>query len=175
MLDRMESVQIRPRGSHGQSGEVVPQRMTFIMRLLEFPFVIAVVIACWAEPASAQAPSQVEPEKKPDPFAFADFTWLSGNPRTKEAPLDTKAFTGEFRADTNFTYTQLTFDFMPSQFVTFRSEFNDRHANVPYFSGAGGVTPPGSNTGAPGSIVPGWSPDLRKSENRVTFALLVKL
>ena len=36
---------------------------------------------------------------KPDPFAFADFTWLSGNPRTREAPLDTKAFTGEFRAE----------------------------------------------------------------------------
>jgi len=70
---------------------------------------------------------------------------------------------------------QLTFDFMPSQFVTFRSEFNHRHANVPYFSGEGGVTPPGGNTGAPGSFVPGFAPDLRKSENRVTFALLVKL
>ncbi|HYK91496.1 MAG TPA: hypothetical protein VE398_22185, partial [Acidobacteriota bacterium] len=23
----------------------------------------------------------------PDPFAFADFTWLNGNPRTKESPL----------------------------------------------------------------------------------------
>ncbi len=36
----------------------------------------------------------------PEPFAFADFTWLNGNPRTKESPLDSKAFTGEFRADT---------------------------------------------------------------------------
>jgi hypothetical protein len=71
--------------------------------------------------------------------------------------------------------TQITFDFMPSQFVTFRSEFNYRHANVPYFSGEGGVTPPGGNVGTPGSLVPGWAPDLRKSENRVTFALLVKL
>jgi Putative beta-barrel porin-2, OmpL-like. bbp2 len=71
--------------------------------------------------------------------------------------------------------TQVTFDYMPSQFVTFRSEFNYRHANVPYFSGEGGVTPPGGNTGAPGSLVPGWAPDLRKFENRVTFALLVKL
>ena len=39
----------------------------------------------------------------------------------------------------------------------------------------GGVTPPGGNTGAPGSAVAGWSPDLRKSESRVTFALLIKL
>ncbi len=70
---------------------------------------------------------------------------------------------------------QTTFDFMPSQFVTFRGEYTYRHANVPYFSGQGGVTPPGGNTGAPGSLVAGWAPDLRKSENRVTFALLVKL
>jgi putative OmpL-like beta-barrel porin-2 len=71
--------------------------------------------------------------------------------------------------------TQTTFDFMPSQFVTFRAEFVHRHANVPYFSGSGGITPPGGNTGAPGSLVDGWSPDLRNNENRVTFALLVKL
>ena len=71
--------------------------------------------------------------------------------------------------------TQTTFDFMPSQFVTFRAEYNYRHANVPYFAGEGGLTPPGGNTGAPGSAVDGWAPDLRKSESRVTFALLVKL
>src|SRR5690348_8292963 len=53
-------------------------------------------------PESAQS---VPAEKKPDPFAFADFTWLSGNPRTKESPIDTKVFTGEFRVDTNFTYS----------------------------------------------------------------------
>jgi hypothetical protein len=68
-----------------------------------------------------------------------------------------------------------TFDFMPKQYVTFRAEFNHRGANVPYFAGSGGVTPPGGNTGAPGSVVPGFTPDLRKVENRVTFALLVKL
>ena len=71
--------------------------------------------------------------------------------------------------------TQTTFDFMPSQFVTFRGEYNYRHANVPYFAGEGGVTPPGGNTGGPGSLVPDWAPDLRNSEKRVTFALLVKL
>ena len=70
---------------------------------------------------------------------------------------------------------QTTVDFMPSQFITFRSEYNYRHANVPYFSGEGGVTPPGGNTGSPGSMVDGWAPDLRTSEKRVTFAMLVKL
>jgi hypothetical protein len=63
---------------------------------------------------------------------------------------------------------------MPSQFITFRIEGNHRAANVPYFSGEGGVTPPGGNVGTPGSMVDGWAPDLRKTENRITAALLVK-
>ncbi len=67
-----------------------------------------------------------------------------------------------------------TVDYMPSQYFTYRLEYNHRAANVPYFSGPGGVTPPGGNTGAPGSFVPGWSPDLRNSENRITAAFLVK-
>jgi len=66
-----------------------------------------------------------------------------------------------------------TFDFMPSQYVTFRWEYNHRHASVPYFSGSGGVTPPGGNTGLPGSVVAGFTPDLVHTENRVTGALLV--
>lgn len=71
--------------------------------------------------------------------------------------------------------TQLTFDFMPSQFVTLRAEFTYRHASAPYFSGPGGVTPPGGNQGAPGSMVTGWAPDLVQGEPRFTAALLVKL
>jgi Putative beta-barrel porin-2, OmpL-like. bbp2 len=80
-----------------------------------------------------------------------------------------------------------TFDWMPSQYITFRWEYNHRAANVPYFSGSGGVTPPGGNTGTPGGLVclsgfttcdgsptNTWFPDLRKSENRATFAILVK-
>jgi hypothetical protein len=71
----------------------------------------------------------------------------------------------------------VTFDYMPSQFVTFRFEGNHRQSNVPYFAGSGGVTPPGGNTGAPGSLLPPekFVPDLRTSENRLTLALLVKL
>ena len=72
-----------------------------------------------------------------------------------------------------------TWDYMPDQFVTFRMEYNYRAANVPYFAGPGGVTPPGGNTGAPGSLVvidgKQWNPDLRKNENRMTFALLLKM
>jgi len=92
-------------------------------------------------------------------------TALSGTPYFTAAPGDPyKAWD-----------VQTTFDYMPSQFVTFRAEFNHRAASVPYFAGPGGVTPPGGNTGPAGSLVPGWSPDLTKTENRVTFALLVKL
>jgi len=63
---------------------------------------------------------------------------------------------------------------MPSQYVTFRWEYNHRATNVPYFSGPGGITPEGGNTGAPGSVVPGFVPDLRKRENRLNLAVLVK-
>jgi len=68
----------------------------------------------------------------------------------------------------------ITFDYMPSQYITFRMEYNHRASNVPYWSGKGGVTPPGGNTGPLGSFVPGWAPDLVKQERRYTIAILVK-
>ncbi len=68
----------------------------------------------------------------------------------------------------------VTFDYMPRQFSTFRFEYNNRASNVPYFSGPGGVTPPGGNISPPGSVVPGFTPDLRKYERRFTVALLIK-
>jgi hypothetical protein len=68
----------------------------------------------------------------------------------------------------------VTVDYMPSQYFTYRLEYNHRAANVPYFAGPGGVTPPGGNQGSPGSVVPGFTPDLRNSENRVTAAFLLK-
>jgi hypothetical protein len=69
----------------------------------------------------------------------------------------------------------VTFDYMPDQFTTFRAEWNHREANVPYFAGPGGVTPPGGNTGPLGSLVPGFTPDLRKAESRINLSMLVKL
>ena len=67
-----------------------------------------------------------------------------------------------------------TFDYMPSQYITFRWEFDHRAASVPYFSGKNGITPPGGNTGSPGSLVSGFTPDLRRDENRLNLAMLVK-
>jgi len=82
-----------------------------------------------------------------------------------------------------------TFDWMPSQYITFRWEFDHRAANVPYWTGPGGITPPGGNNGSPasfvcsdGSVAPAtgcgalglWQPDLKKIENRFDLAILVK-
>ena len=82
-----------------------------------------------------------------------------------------------------------TFDYMPSQYITFRWEFDHRAASVPYWSGPGGVTPPGGNNGSPSSFaclngtvassggcggVGLWQPDLKKIENRFNLAILVK-
>src|SRR5262245_56087746 len=58
-----------------------------------------------SQPSSDECQSNERNTERPEPFAFADFTWLTGNPRTRESPIDTKAFTGEFRVDTNFTYS----------------------------------------------------------------------
>jgi hypothetical protein len=92
-------------------------------------------------------------------------TAFSGTPYFSTAPGDS------FKA----WDTQITFDFMPRQFITFRTEYNHRVANVPYFAGSGGMTPPGGNQGAAGSAVAGWQPDLAKSEDRFTIAMLLKL
>ncbi len=69
---------------------------------------------------------------------------------------------------------QITADYMPREFVTFRLEFNHRAADTPYFAGANGMTPAGGNQGAAGSRVEGWSPDLVKTEDRMTAAMMVR-
>ena len=81
---------------------------------LLFTGMLAVLVASRAEaqeppadaPVQASAPVPPPPvtEAKPEPFAFADFTWLTGNPRTTSSPLDTPVFTFEFRVDTSFHY-----------------------------------------------------------------------
>ena len=43
----------------------------------------------------------------------------------------------------------ITLDYMPSQFITFTLEEGYRHSDIPYWTGRGGITPPGGNNGAP--------------------------
>jgi hypothetical protein len=71
--------------------------------------------------------------------------------------------------------TSATIDYMPNQFVTLRVEYIHREANVPYFAGPAGVTPPGGNTGTPANAVESWSPDLSNAENRINASLLLRL
>jgi hypothetical protein len=99
-------------------------------------------------------------------------TAASGTPYFTENPGD------QFKA----WDASATFDYMPSQYITFRGEFNHRAANVPYFSGPGGVTPTSCPSaplvenicGTPGAFVPGFTPDLKKIENRINLSILVK-
>jgi len=53
---------------------------------------------------AAMATNQTKPliPAKVEPFSDADWTWLNGNPRTKEIFWDTKFFTPEIRADVNY-------------------------------------------------------------------------
>ncbi len=83
--------------------------------------------------------------------------------------------------------TQLNLQYMPSDWITWWTEATFRHSSVPYWSGAGGVTPPGGNNGAPASCVGGandaltgqcstgdWFPDLRTREVVLGAGVLVK-
>ncbi|MGP8143775.1 MAG: outer membrane beta-barrel protein, partial [Terriglobales bacterium] len=62
-----------------------------------------------AQPQEAAAPvsnntSAAKPEKPAptEPFAYADWTWLNGTARNKDAVWDSKFFTPEIRFDTDF-------------------------------------------------------------------------
>jgi hypothetical protein len=116
----------------------------------------------------------------------------------------------------------ITWDFMPRQYITFRTEYGYRHSDVPYWAGRGGSTPPGGSqntsigsgsdfvctngstsvdsgigyTSMPGlsysqeyagnisaakavcagtpSYTTLWQPDLRRDEQKFTFAIMVK-
>ncbi|HMD44022.1 MAG TPA: outer membrane beta-barrel protein [Candidatus Acidoferrum sp.] len=94
--------------------------------------------------------------------------------------------------------SSITFDYMPKQYITFRVEYDYRHASVPYWTGQGGITPPGGNNGSPqfyacsngnssgqtilglaetacgGGINSIWFPDLRKDESFIDLAIMVK-
>ena len=65
------------------------------------------------------------------------------------------------------------FDWMPNQSFLFRVEYVHRHASVPYFAGAGGVTSPTGYTYTP--LPPDWRPDLVKTEDRIILAFLFRL
>jgi hypothetical protein len=53
----------------------------------------------------SQQSAQLQQKQPPsEPFAFADFTWLTGNPRNTDNPGETSFFTPEIRADVDYVY-----------------------------------------------------------------------
>ena len=122
----------------------------------------------------------------------------------ESAAISAPYFTGNPSDPFKAWDSSLTFDYMPSQYLTFRWEYDYRHANVPYWSGRNGVTPPGSggvpytNNGYPqffacndgntsGAFTLSaaqtacgaqgssvWFPDLRRDEHFVDMEILVK-
>jgi hypothetical protein len=91
----------------------------------------------------------------------------------------------------------ITFQYMPRQYITWWAEVGYRHSNIPYFSGRGGITPPGGNNGLPqyytclngtsagtgnlaaaqaacGGANDVWFPDLRESTSSLGFGVMVK-
>jgi len=94
--------------------------------------------------------------------------------------------------------TTLTFQWMPKEWVTWWLEAGYRHSDIPYFSGRGGITPPGGNNGSPGqyACITGaasgsndlataeascgggpssvWFPDMRNSQTALSAGVMVK-
>jgi len=83
--------------------------------------------------------------------------------------------------------SQINLQYMPNDWITWWTEATFRHSSVPYWSGVGGITPPGGNNGSPASCVGGgadpntgncsagdWYPDLRTREVVVGAGLMVK-
>jgi hypothetical protein len=97
----------------------------------------------------------------------------------------------------------ITFDYMPSQFITFTIEQGYRYSDVPYWTGRGGITPPGGINGNAahyqcagggdsgfgyGSLTAAenfcggtgagtsaiWWPDLRTNQTNTTVAIKVR-
>ena len=93
--------------------------------------------------------------------------------------------------------TQLNFQWMPREWITWWLEGVYRHSDVPYWTGRGGITPPGGNNGAPsqfacmtgapsgatdltaaiiacGGASNVWFPDLRHGQGSVGAGVMVK-
>ncbi len=64
----------------------------------------AITIANPVVPVAQAADTTTKPEKPEAtvPFAYADWTWLNGNPRNKDAVWDSKFFTPEIRMDIHY-------------------------------------------------------------------------
>jgi len=58
-------------------------------------------------------------------------------------------FTENFGDSSKMWDGTITYQWMPKQYITWWTELGYRHSNVPYWTGRGGITPPGGNNGVP--------------------------
>ncbi len=58
-----------------------------------------------SQPVGPRTPYMPKEDNKPEPFAFADFTWVPGNSRNHTNALESKYFTGELRVDAAYHYS----------------------------------------------------------------------
>jgi hypothetical protein len=65
---------------------------------------VPTAIAPTGSPAAPPQEAAPEAKKKIDPFSDWDWTWLNGNPRTKDIYWDSKFFTPEIRSDVTATW-----------------------------------------------------------------------
>lgn len=74
------------------------------------------------------------------------------------SPVAPNGYTDELAAHPskplNIAQGTITFDYMPTEYTTFRLEFGYRQANMPYFAGHGGTTSPSGWTNGPTTMVP---------------------
>jgi hypothetical protein len=99
--------------------------------------------------------------------------YLAPSPSDVRPNAFTQAMSSDPRQQLNLFQSTVTFDVMPNDHVTFRFEYGYRQSNVPYFAGPGGTTSPDGWSTTP--IPPGWQPDLRRTENRLLFAMDFRL
>src|SRR5215510_14571844 len=99
MRARIEQLEAQLKAKSGSTGESSSQQAQ--------PAVQSVSLTTTAKPTPPQTGDQTQP-KKPEPaapFAYADWTWLNGTPRNKDAVRDSKFFTPEIRFDTHYIHS----------------------------------------------------------------------
>jgi hypothetical protein len=66
-------------------------------------------------------------------------------------------------------------DFWPSPWLLTRLEYAHRWANQPIFSGHQGITGPGGQLPADAASAATFTPDLRRTDDRVIFNVTLRL
>jgi hypothetical protein len=100
MKKRIEQLETELQKKNGQPGTVDSAKT--VEPTAADPMISSAPVASQLS-ATSEASLTTKPAKE-EPFAFADWTWLNGNARTKTPAFDSKFFTPEIRADVDYIY-----------------------------------------------------------------------